>query len=150
MAAFQAATKMSAETSVRTIRILHIVFLTTIALFAVVGELVSLEATLNAEMLRMMRIVLLLMLAAMFGFAFFIRRTKVEASEEALMRNRDDAQALAKWHAGNMLTFVTCESMALFGLVMRLLSGSWAEAAPFFAVGFALLLIWTPRAQFLH
>jgi hypothetical protein len=138
------------ETSVRTVRILHAFFLTSIALFVVVGELVSLGETFEAEVLRMMRIVFLVLLVALFGFAFFIRRTMVEASEEALMRDRDDAQALAKWHSGNVVSFVTCESMALFGLMMRLLSGSWFDAAPFFVVGFALLLIWTPRAQFLH
>jgi divalent metal cation (Fe/Co/Zn/Cd) transporter len=141
---------MNAETSVRSVRMLHGVFLTTIALFVVVGEFAALEGESDPEFLRLMRYALLGMMVAIFGFAFFIRRTRVEASEEILMRDREDAQALAQWHAGNVVSFVCCETMAMFGLVLRLLSGSWFEAAPFFAVAVVLLLIWTPRAPFLR
>jgi hypothetical protein len=141
---------MDAETTVRIIRILHGAFLGSVVMLAAVGEFLQVESTADAASVRVLQFALLPGVLGLFGVGFFMRRKRVDASEEILMRDRNDAQALQQWHTGNLVSFVCGESIALFGFVLRFLSGSFWDAAPFFGVAFFLLLVWYPRAPFVR
>lgn len=139
---------MDAETSVRTVRILHGVFLATIVMFAGLGEFVPVETPASPEFVRTLRLVLLPAVVMAFGAGFFAGRKRADAAEEILMRDGNDTTALQQWSAGQIVSFACAESIALFGLAMRYLSGSRWVAAPFFVVAFFLMLLWFPRAPF--
>ncbi len=79
------------------------------------------------------------------GFALFFRKQKVMASAEQLQFNPQDADALREWSAGIVLSLVLAETIVLFGFVLKLLGSQWTIAAPFFVVGTALMVLWTPR-----
>jgi len=40
-----------------------------------------------------------------------------------------------------------CESVALFGFVLRMLGGTLLISAPFYVVAILLMLLWTPRLE---
>ncbi len=85
-------------------------------------------------------------IAAFFcvGGAFFFHRM-VGAAEEALRLRPEDSAALARWRTENIVCFVLCEAVALWGFLLRMLGGTFLRAAPFYAVAILLMLVWTPR-----
>jgi len=82
---------------------------------------------------------------ASLGAALFFRTRLVQPSTENLVRSPDDAGAAKQWRAGVILSLVFCESIILFGMVLRILGAGWNVAGVFYAVGIVLMLLWTPK-----
>lgn len=129
------------ETRLRTLRVVHLVILATIPMYAAVGEMVRREA-MDVSLIHK---VLLVVLMSQLGALTLIRTRWIGPAAEALRLKPDDAEALQRWHGGNITCFVLCEAVVLLGLVLRFLGGTLMQAAPFYAVGFVLLLFFAPR-----
>jgi hypothetical protein len=82
---------------------------------------------------------------AMVGIIFVVRRTLVFRSAETLASHPDDSLSLNHWTNGYYATYALCETLALFGLVLRFLGGSFQQSLPFYIGGFALLFFFGPR-----
>lgn len=89
----------------------------------------------------------------LFGFfaavnaavAFFAHKQFVANSEEALRSNPADGQAAQRWLQGHVLAVAFCESIVLFGFVMRIVGAGKAIVWPFYAAGLLLMLLFMPR-----
>jgi hypothetical protein len=82
--------------------------------------------------------------AALAGF--FFRRRLIRRSEEALAKDTSDPKALKQWEAGHFIAIVMAEGIVFGGVVVRtVIGGTLWQASLFFATGFLLLLLWTPR-----
>lgn len=79
------------------------------------------------------------------AIALFVRSRYISSGEDALGGNPEDAEALAKWRAGQITSFALAESVMLFGIALKFLGAEWKIAGPFFVVGLVLLLVWFPR-----
>jgi len=77
--------------------------------------------------------------------AFFAHRQFVANSEEALRSNPADGQAAQRWLQGHILAVAFCESIILFGFVMRIVGTGKAVVVPFYAAGLLLMLLFIPR-----
>jgi hypothetical protein len=77
--------------------------------------------------------------------ASFLRSRQLPSSSEALRDNPEDVPAARRWRAGVITSLVFCESVVLFGLVLRLIGVSWNVSAIFYAVGILVMLAWTPK-----
>jgi F0F1-type ATP synthase membrane subunit c/vacuolar-type H+-ATPase subunit K len=135
----------TAQEAVKVVRILHGAFLISIPIYAAVGEFFGQTGAGPGKIIRGALIALSLMNV---GIAQLFAREMVTAAEEALARNASDDSALGRWRQGHLITFVLCESVALFGFVFRMLGGDSLQAAPLYVLSFALLLIWVPRPEF--
>jgi hypothetical protein len=82
---------------------------------------------------------------AVVGMIFVVRRTLVFRSAETLASRPDDPVTLNHWRTGYLVTYVLCESLALFGLVLRFLGYNLPQSLPFYAGGFVLLFFFAPR-----
>jgi len=122
-------------------RVLHLAILTTIPLYAFVGEWVGPPP---GEVGFLHKILVAAAVADLGLFTFF-RITMLRSAEEGLASRPDDEAVLGRWFAANVVTFVLCETVALFGLVIRFLGGNLVQAGPFYAVAFLLLLVVFPR-----
>jgi len=81
------------------------------------------------------------------GVAAFFRDRMIQPASEALRVNPDDVSAAARWRQGVLLSLVCCESVALFGLVLRFIGASRNISAVFYTVGIFFLLAWRPRLE---
>ena len=82
---------------------------------------------------------------AIVGAIFVVRRTLVLRAGESLATRPDDSLSLNHWRTGYIATYVLCESLALFGLILRF-RGSPVEASVYYYLGgFVLLLFFRPR-----
>jgi hypothetical protein len=79
--------------------------------------------------------------------AFIAQTRLVQPASEALQNNPEDATAAAQARKGTILSLVCCESVVLFGLVLKILGVPWNICGIFFAVGVFFMLAWRPRLE---
>lgn len=78
----------------------------------------------------------------------FIAHTRLtQPASEALQNNPEDVAAAAQARRGTILSLVCCESVVLFGLVLKILGVPWNICGVFFAVGVFFMLAWRPRLE---
>jgi hypothetical protein len=83
---------------------------------------------------------------ASIAVGFFLRRKFVENTAEALRLNSEDAAALGRWRAGQIISSAFAVSIALYGVSLRMLGAPLAQATPFYALSVALMILWWPQA----
>lgn len=116
--------------------------LVSIVLYVVIGEKVALHPP--APNLTLFYAISFVSISTV-GAIFVVRRTLVMQSEGILRDRPDDAASLARWKAGHIVTFALCETLALFGLVLRLMGFGLSQVWPFYLGGFVLMLFFAPR-----
>jgi F0F1-type ATP synthase membrane subunit c/vacuolar-type H+-ATPase subunit K len=77
---------------------------------------------------------------------FLLRRRLIHRSESALAKDTSDPKALKQWEAGHLIALAMAEGIVVWGVVVRMvIGGTLWQASLFYATGFLLLLLWTPR-----
>lgn len=128
--------------NVKTMRVVQGAMLLSIVFFAALGEFLPAAEEAPPQILR---IVLAGLAAANILFAVVLRTRLVGAAAETLRTRPADTTAIQDWQRGTIVCLAMAESVGLFGLVQKLLGAAFWEVMPFYAAGFVLLLIWTPR-----
>jgi hypothetical protein len=129
------------ETSLRTLQIVRIAMLVSIVIYGFFAGLLPSSATPNPVIfyaITLMAVVLVAMMSVM-------RRMYVLRSEPVLAAQPNDAKALTRWRTGYLIRFCLSEAIALYGLALHFLGFSIPHVAPFYLVGFVLLLFFAPR-----
>ena len=129
------------EPARKTVQMIRIALLVSIALYVLVGERVGQQLAPD----RNIYFVLTLVAITTVGIIFAVWRLFVLRSEATLAAQPEDVVALNRWRSGYMIAYALCEAVALFGLVLRILGFTLSEVAPFYLVGFVLLLLFGPR-----
>jgi F0F1-type ATP synthase membrane subunit c/vacuolar-type H+-ATPase subunit K len=75
-----------------------------------------------------------------------VRRLFILRAEATLISEPENAEALTRWRTGHLAIYALSESVALFGLVLRILGFNLSEVMPFYLAGFALILLFGPRS----
>jgi hypothetical protein len=130
------------EATLRWARKLHAVFLVTIPLYVFATILLHFQEQPISPL-----VFAAIALASLWdiALAMLFRSRKITPAVEVLKKNPDDDEALALWRGGVVLSFAFCETLVLFGLLLKFLGASWNVAGIFYAVGLLLMLAWTPR-----
>jgi hypothetical protein len=78
--------------------------------------------------------------------AFRLRILLVDRSKATLMTNVIDAKAIRQWEVGQIVSLAMAESVAGWGLVVRMVfHGTLWQASIFYVAALFLLLLWAPR-----
>ena len=126
----------------RLLRLAQIAMLVSIALYVFVGEAAAGRvAAPNTTMFYAISFASI----SIVGVIFVVRRTLVLPSEVQLREKPDDGVLLARWRTGYVCTYILCEALALFGLVLRMVGFTLAQVWPYYVGGFALMLLCVPR-----
>jgi glycerol uptake facilitator-like aquaporin len=120
---------------------IRILLLVSIALYVFIGERLGQRAPPD----RNLYFVLTLVAITTVGMIFAVRRLFVLRSEATLTAEPEDTAALNRWRSGYIITYALSEVVALFGLVLRILGFTLSQVAPFYLVGFVLMLLFGPR-----
>jgi hypothetical protein len=137
-----AVTRETKNTSVRFMRIVHIVLLLAIASYAFVAEwLIRPSADAPVWLVGSFCFMAALMVLAAFGF----RRKLLPAALNALQHDPSDPAALGRWRAANLVSMILAVSVSLIGVALRVSGGSRRVVWPFFIVSALLMLWWRPR-----
>jgi len=79
------------------------------------------------------------------GVILLVRRTLILQFEATLRTGATDVGTLNRWRSGYIVTYALSESLALFGLILRLMGFNLVQVVPFYLVGFILMLFFGPR-----
>jgi len=128
--------------ALKTLRAVQWSMLASIVMYALLGELAGPGAkpcnpTLNY--------VFSTLSVAIVGVIFVVRRTLVLRSAQSLAAHPEDGISLNHWRTGYLVTYVLCEAMALFGIVLRFMGCTFQQSLPFYVGGFVLLSFFGPR-----
>ena len=129
------------QSSFRQLRIVHLALLLSIVLYGFVSRRAPAHPTPPPTFLR----ALALLSVAMVVVIFAVRSKLLADSAEVLVTQPEDKTALARWRTANIFTWVVCESIALYGLVLRFAGLPMRQAVYFFAGGFLLMAFFAPR-----
>jgi hypothetical protein len=128
--------------TIRTLRAVQWMMLGSIALYAVVGEVLGSGA--RAADLSL-NYIFTTASVAIVGVIFVVRRTLVLRAAENLAAHPDDSLTLNHWRSGYLATYALCEALALFGLVLRFTGFTFQHSLPYYIGGFVLLSFFGPR-----
>ena len=121
----------------------RIALLVSIALYVFIGE--RIERSTQSTPDRNVYFAITLFAITTVGMTFAVWRLFVLRSEVILADQPEDTAALKRWRTGYIITYTLCETVALFGFVLRFMGFTLSEVAPFYVVGFALMLLFSPR-----
>lgn len=130
------------STALKSLRIVQLGMMGSIVAYAVAGQIAgpaprAINPTLNYAFTTLAVLIV--------GVIFVVRRTLVLPSADNLAAHPDDSLALNHWKTGYQATYVLCEALALFGLVLRFSGGNVQQSLPFYIGGFVLLFFFGPR-----
>ena len=134
------------ESILRLLRILQAAMLLSIVLYAVVGEVAGPRRPQPTNPAFVL--ILAMISASTVLVVFLLRRIMVFRAADLLAKQPSDADALSRWRSGHIITFALCESIALYGLVLRMLGQTLGQIAPFYLAAAFLILYFVPRQPF--
>ena len=128
--------------AVRTLRAVQWTMLASVLLYGILGKILgpgarAVDPTVNY--------VFTTLGVAIVGVIFVVRRTLVLRAAESLVTDPYDALSLNQWRTGFLATYCLCESLALFGLVLRFMGCNFQQSLPFYIGGFVLLFFFRPK-----
>jgi fatty acid desaturase len=129
------------EPARRVLQIVRIVMLVSIVCYAFIGERLGQSVAPD----RNLYFAITLVAITTVGIIFAVRRLFILRAEATLVSEPENAEALTRWRTGHLAIYALCESVALFGLVLRILGFNLSEVTPFYLAGFALILLFGPR-----
>jgi magnesium-transporting ATPase (P-type) len=127
----------------RLLQAVRVALLVSIALCVFLGE--RMERSAPAAPDRNVYFAITLIAITIVGMIFAVWRLFVLRSEVMLGDQPGDVAALKRWRTGYIFTYALCETVAMFGFVLRFMGFTLSEVAPFYVVGFALILLFSPR-----
>ena len=124
------------------LNVIRTCMLVSIVLYGFIGERVGRS---GVAPYRNLYFAMTLVAITTVGMIFALRRLFVLRSEGTLASQPEDTAALNRWRTGYVAIYALSESVALFGLVLRILGFTLSEVTPFYLAGFALMLVFGPR-----
>ena len=112
-----------------------------VAMYAVVGEVVGNSHPTAGTVFHALSLVSIIIVGAIL----VVRRTLVLLPERLLAEHPGDTTTLSRWKEGYLFLYALCETLGLFGLVLRLIGFSFTHVWGFYLSAFALLLLFSPR-----
>jgi hypothetical protein len=128
--------------ALKLLRTVQRTLLGSIVLYAIVGEVVG---PLGASANPTLSYVLTTVGVAVVGMILVVRRTLVLRSAITLAEKPEDGLTLNHWKTGYIATYALCETLALFGLILRFMGFGFQQSVPFYVGGFVLLFFFGPR-----
>lgn len=131
------------EAALKQMKLIWVVMLLSAFIYVLLPEMIKPSVRPVDEVLF---VVLGVMIMANLGVLLVIRRMYVQKAEETLRTSPQDALAILRWRQGHIVTLALGESIVLFGLVLRFIGATAWQAAPWYIVGIAAMLVFRPKA----
>lgn len=130
------------DKTLRQFRIIWGALLLSIFLYAFVAERVAQPArTVNTAVVEAVSLICVSIVVSIF----IVRRLVIAKAMSKLALQPEDANTLARWRIGTLLTLALCESVAMFGVVVRCFGCTFAQAGIFYFAALVLMIFLMPR-----
>jgi hypothetical protein len=130
------------ESAIKVVRAIQIAMLASVVVLVLAGEFIgSIPKLSNPALFYALSLVTI----TIVGVILVVRRTLVLQSAAMLATRPNDLATLNRWRAGYVMTYALSESIALFGLVLRVIGFTLSQVWSFYIASFILLLFFGPR-----
>jgi hypothetical protein len=137
--------QLTPQTAQRNLKVIHAVFVLAAVSVVLVGEVVGPSEPEDITMFKyILAAVVILDVILIF---LFLRPRWLGAARRELERDPASQKGLQDWMKASVISFVICETIVLFGLVLRALGGLLVDVAPFHLAGGFLLVVLSPRGE---
>jgi len=134
------------EQSLRMMNIVRWALAASVALYFALAEQVKRSAASSAASPQPTFLYALALVAGLsLLMAGLVRKKIAGDANEVLRNNQDEPKALMRWRTGNLIFLAVCESVALYGLTLRLLGAATSQVALFFLAALTGMLFFGPR-----
>ncbi|MEW5975145.1 MAG: hypothetical protein AB1898_04985 [Acidobacteriota bacterium] len=137
--------KAELEQSVRTVRVIHTAMVVSILAYLGIAYVVLSRRDPVPGGEGILASVLYVLSGLTIVGVFAVRRLVLPAPDELKTASGDSSEMISKYRMGSIISFVLCEAIALYGLVLAFVSGSMAHLLRLAAVSIVLLLFLYPR-----
>lgn len=131
------------DQQLRTVRFIHLGILVSVVLYIGLAEF--LRRGRSEEISNEIYWGLAIAGAGLAATGFVVRQMMLDPALQTLHMQPNDAAAVGRWRAGYIIIFSVCEGVVLCGFLARFLGSTAVQAAPFYAAGIILLLLFFPR-----
>ncbi len=131
------------EARIKNLRIIHIFMLISLGMYVWMGERLRKEPRTLSDLVVLKALALLAIVIG--AIVLFLRMQLLSADEEKLRLDSTDSVVLEHWYRLQIVGFALCESIGLYGFVLRFMGASLSQAAAFYAGAIILMLLSTPR-----
>ena len=131
------------ESVIKTLRILQVAMLASIIIYLAIVVILVPHPSGTPNPIILIAITFIAVVD--IGVILLMRRLIVSRADAVLREHPDDLGALMRWRSGYIVTYTMGEAIALFGLVLRFIGFTLAQAVPFFLAGFIVILFYGPR-----
>ena len=128
----------------RILRIIHIVMLAAAFFYVMLAELLLPRP--NKSLAPTLYQATGVLSAVMIGGILLIRQVVIGRAIDTLRLQPDDASANMRWRAGYTVIFALSEAIVIYGLVLRFLGATQAQAVLFYAVHYSAAAVLTAAA----
>jgi uncharacterized membrane protein len=130
------------EIAVRGLRIIQAALILSVVLYAFVAARVIQRSA--SSPVRSFVTSITILAIAMICIALVIRSRMVNPAKQKLELDAADSGALNRWRIGTLISLVLVESVALYGLVLRVMGSTRSQTWPFYLTAILIMVIWTP------
>jgi DMSO reductase anchor subunit len=124
------------------LRILQAAMLVMILFYVGLGEIVRGN---RSQQLNTLFLTLLLVAAVDAAIVVYLRSARISKVQQALQVDSEDRAGLLSLRKWYIICFALSLSVAFYGLVLRIMGSPLQRAAVFYAAGFCLTVLCTPR-----
>jgi hypothetical protein len=135
----------AAQKSLQAVRIIHLGFLGAAVAYLLLALAYSLRVTQTSP--SVVPLAMGIVSLSALGVAAFFRSRMVRPASELLRNNPEDKIAIGRWRGGVIVSLVFCESVVLFGFLLKLIGNPWSVCGIFYAVGMFFMLAWWPHLE---
>jgi len=133
---------VTASGSYQILRVVYLIMLGVMFVYVGLAEAVQHEPLkMNSKFLTGLAVIAV----AMIGGAIYGQTKVIAPTIDALRERPGDAGLLGRWRGWSIAAYVMAEGVVLFGLCLRFLGGSRAQAIPFYVAGIGVMLFLVPR-----
>lgn len=130
------------DSTIKSLQMVRAALLGSVLVYAAIGEFVPHG---NEQPLKVLFFAFSGIAITMVLITFVVRRMFIAAAESGMAGPTPDPAILHRWRGGYMVSFAFSEAVALLGFALRLLGFTLSQVAPFYVVGFFLLVFFGPR-----
>jgi hypothetical protein len=136
-------TKLTIDGVERIARLVHIAMLASIVMIIAIVE-GFLRPSLG-QVNRILYMALIGIAIVVLNSIYLLRDKYVVQSQQILCSEPTNQAALQRWSTGYLITFALCESIALYGIVLRVLGGAPIVCFALYCVSLYTLLLNRPK-----
>ena len=130
------------ETALRTLRLIQVAFILSVVVYMVIGEMAGSHP---AESNPTIGLAMAVFAASTVGIVVIVRRVMLVPAGAVLTSNPNDGSGIARWRAANIVVLALCESIGLYGFVLRFLGFTLAQTMPFYLAAILMMLYFGPK-----